>query len=306
MILITGGTGYLGRALSARLIEKGERVRIFSRHHCNFSGESFIGDVTNPVQLDKAMRGVNVVYHLAALVDHYAESEQLNKINVKGTVNVVESAIRHQVKRFIHCSSVSAEPGGGSTAYGQSKILAERHLEPYKKDIPVITIRPGPVYDEERKNLQRLVRFARLSHVCPLLKPDVKIHLASRKNVTEAFLLAKSFGIPGRAYAICDREEVRRSLLSNIIMEATSSKAIVLPRALFFPLMYLVALGCEALNSTFGLRPIIDRHYLKVLTRERKYNISLAQNELGFDPTPTEIHFAETVQTILNSQRRSL
>ena len=303
MILVTGGTGYLGRALSERLIQKGGHVRILCRHPRHYEGELCLGDVTNPEQVDNAMKGVQVVYHLAALVDHYAGTEQLNQVNVQGTINVVESAVRHGVSRMIHCSSVSAEPGGGSTAYGRSKILAEKRLESYHQHIPIITIRPGPVYDEERKNLQRLIRFVRLSHFCPRLEPDIKIHLVSRKNVTDAFLLAKTSGIPGKAYAVCDRHELKRSVLAQIIQEATAAIPISIPQAFIFPILNLVALGCEGLNSVFGMRPLIDRHYIKVLTRERRYDISPAQNDLGYDPASTEYHFAEAVQTVLNAQR---
>lgn len=303
MILVTGGTGYLGRALVARLIEQGERVRVLCRHPRKFGGELCLGDVTDPAQVDKAMQGVQVVYHLAALVDHYAETDQLNRVNVQGTVNVVESAVRHGVSRFVHCSSVSAEPGGGSTAYGRSKIEAEKRLKPYQQHIPIITIRPGPVYDEERNNLQRLIRFACLSHLCPLLLPDVPIHLASRKNVTEAFLLARTSGIPGKAYAVCDRHELKRSALARVIQDATAAVALPIPLPLFAPVLYVTALCCEGLNSVLGLRPLIDRHYLRVLTRERKYDISLARNDLGYDPAPTEHHFTETVRMVLNAQR---
>lgn len=303
MILVTGGTGYLGRALVARLVECGERVRVLSRHPRNVAGELCPGDITSPEQLDKAMQGVQVVYHLAALVDHYAGIERLESVNVQGTRNVLETAVRNRVNRFIHCSSVSAEPGGGSTVYGRSKIAAERCLEPYRQHIPIITIRPGPVYDEERKNLQRLVRFACSSRICPRLLPDVTVHLASRKNVTEAFLLARTSGVPGKAYAICDRQAVNRSVLARIIQESTASLSIPLPIALFSPLLYATALCCEGLHAATGQRPLIDRHYLKVLTRERHYDISPAQYELGYAPAPTELHFAETVQTILQAQR---
>lgn len=303
MILITGGTGYLGRALVARLTEQGTRVRVLSRQKHKVAGELCLGDVNNLEQLDKAMQGVQIVYHLAALVDHYAGTEQLERVNVQGTVNVVEAAIRHGVSRFIHCSSVSAEPGGGSTAYGRSKIAAEKSLKPYQQRIPIITIRPGPVYDEERKNLQRLIWFAKFCWLCPRLLPDVTVHLASRKNVTNAFLLARTHGVSGKAYAVCDRHEVKRSVLARIIQDATVSLSLPFPIPLFSPLLYTTALCCEGLNTALGVRPLIDRHYLKVLTRERKYDISAAQNELRYDPAPTELHFAETVQNILQAHR---
>ncbi|WP_305044225.1 NAD-dependent epimerase/dehydratase family protein [Geoalkalibacter sp.] len=303
MILVTGGTGYLGRALVARLLEQGEPVRILSRQPRRLAAEVCVGDLNDQDRLREALRGVRVVYHLAALVDHYASPEELHRVNVQGTQNLAAAAIRQGVSRFVHCSSVSAEPGGGSTVYGRSKIAAEQALEGYQSRLAILRMRPGPVYDEERKNLQRLIGFARRAHLCPRLLPDVRIHLASRKNVTDAFLLAKTAGIPGNAYAICDRQPVQRSTLARIIQRHTSARDLPLPLAPLYPALYAMALGCEGLQALLGRRPLIDRHYLRVLTRARQYDLGPAQRELGYVPAPTEAHFGETVHRILELQR---
>ena len=202
MILVTGGNGYLGRALVNGLIAEGELVRVLSRKS-NADFELFCtGDILNPAQLDAAMQGVTVVYHLAALVDHHATMAQLRHTNVQGTLNVIESAIRNGVQRIVYCSSVSAEIGGGSTDYGRSKIEAEHALTAYHNIIPIIILRPGPIYDQQRKNLQRLTRFAQLTRICPQLLPDVNVHLASLQNVVAAFSLAKKHGKAGSAYVV--------------------------------------------------------------------------------------------------------
>ncbi len=299
MILVTGGTGYLGRALVGRLVEEGESVRVLSRRLGDIAAELQYGDVTSPAQLDEAMQGVNVVYHLAALVDHYAPPEELYRVNVQGTLNVIDAAMRQGVERIVHCSSVSAEPGGGSTAYGRSKIEAERVLRDWQGKIPIITLRPGPVYDEERKNLRRLVRFARLTRVSPRLTPDVMLHLASRRNVVDALLLARNAGIPGRAYAICDRHPVRRSQLAEIIRREADAVAFPVPLPLIYPMLYGAAIACEGLDRVFAMRPVIDRHYLKVLMRSRGYDITMAVNDLGFVPAETEAHFTRAVRACL-------
>lgn len=299
MILVTGGTGYLGRAVVAGLVRDGEKVCILSRTRSDIAAEVRCGDITDPLQLDEVMQGVDVVYHLAALVDHYASPDELYRVNVQGTINVVEAALRHGVKRIVHCSSVSAEPGGGSTAYGRSKIMAEQALRNLQGRIPVITLRPGPVYDEERRNLRRLVRIARVSRLCPRLVPDVMLHLASRANVVDAFLRAHDAGVPGRAYAICDRHPVRRSLLAEIIGREASAATFPVPIPLLHPLLYAAAIACEGLGGVFALRPVIDRHYLKVLMRSRGYDVSAAVDELGFVPAGTEAHFTRAVRACL-------
>lgn len=300
MILVTGGTGYLGRALVDQLLAQGERVRVLCRGRRVTPAEACIGDVTEPARLDAAMRGVEVVYHLAALVDHHAPEAALYRVNVQGTINVAEAALRHGVRRMVHCSSVSAEPGGGSTPYGRSKIAAEQALAAYRKRLPIITLRPGPVYDEERVNLRRLVRFAAATRLCPRLVPDVTVHLASRSNVTAAFLLARDRGEPGGVYAICDREPVERSSLARIIQRETGAIAVPLPLPLLSPVLHAAALACAGLHAALGLRPALDRRHLRVLTRARRYDIARACAELGFDPAPTERHFAEAVWRCLD------
>lgn len=299
MILVTGGSGYLGRALVESLLAEGESVRVLSRRACDTPAELYLGDMMIPVQLDGAMQGVKVVYHLAALVNHYATQQQLRLANVQGTINVVESAIRQGVARVVYCSSVSAEQGGGSTAYGRSKIEAEQALASYHSKMPIIILRPGPIYDEERKNLQRLIRYVQLSKICPKLLPDTEIHLASRRNVVEAFLKARRLGRPAKAYVVCDRHSIKRSVLTDIIQQKTATLNLSVPLKLVAPLLQLLVFGCEFLHKSAGIQPLIDRHYLKVLMRERQYQITPTIADLGYAPASTEEHFSLAVKACL-------
>lgn len=300
MILVTGGFGYLGSALVKQLLAEGESVRVLCRSPNPSFENVCVGDILCPEQIDAAMKGVEVVYHLAALVDHYATAEQLRQTNVQGTLNVVDSALRHGVKRVVYCSSVSAEIGGGSTDYGRSKIEAEQALEPYHSQIPIIILRPGPIYDEKRKNLQRLICLARLTHISPQLLPDVKVHLASLQNVVTAFCLARKLGKAGSAYVVCDLFPVRRSVLTSIIQHETSAIGLPISSKILLPLLRVLAYLFEYLHSVFKIRPLIDRHYLKVLTRERQYQMASTIADLGYQPATTEAHFTNTVRAYLS------
>jgi nucleoside-diphosphate-sugar epimerase len=190
MILVTGGTGFIGQELVKRLLDSGMRVRVLSRREAETPGELFIGDITKPGSLTEAMRGVSEVYHLAALVDHFVTKEMLEKVNVTGTTNVAKVAIKQGVSRFVHCSTVSAERGGGTTAYGKSKILAEKALRSCGTGMSSVVIRPGPVYDGERRNLRKAVYLAMRFKIFGKIIPDNIIRLASRTNVVNGMLLA--------------------------------------------------------------------------------------------------------------------
>ena len=146
-ILITGGTGYLGHGLVRRLLELGhERVRVYSRGEFSqfkmaqaFVGSwlgkpgvpprlaFFVGDVRDQDRLERAMHGISIVIHAAALkrieVGHYNPDEMV-KTNVLGTMNVIEAARRAGVERVVFVSSDKAF--APVSPYGTSKALAEQ------------------------------------------------------------------------------------------------------------------------------------------------------------------------------------
>jgi UDP-N-acetylglucosamine 4,6-dehydratase len=137
-VLITGCTGFFGRAFAKRLLSyETYTVCAFSRNEFNqylFRRELkdhpnmrwFIGDVRDRDRLRRAMEGVDVVVHAAALkrieVGHY-NPEEMVKTNVHGTINVIEAATDAGVRKVVFLSSDKAyQP---VSAYGQSKALAE-------------------------------------------------------------------------------------------------------------------------------------------------------------------------------------
>jgi UDP-N-acetylglucosamine 4,6-dehydratase len=138
-VLITGGTGFFGRAFARELLESGmsERVCIYSRcEHRQASMRAefdddprlrfFVGDVRDRDRLKRAMDGVDVAVHAAALkrieVGHY-NPEEMVKTNVLGAMNVIDAAVDARVEKVIFLSSDKAfEP---VSPYGQSKAIAE-------------------------------------------------------------------------------------------------------------------------------------------------------------------------------------
>ena len=138
-VLITGGTGSFGRAFTARLLKDGiaERICIYSRgEHMqaqmrdDFNDDGrlrwFIGDVRDRDRLRRAMEGVDIVVHAAALkrieVGQYNPVEMI-KTNILGAVNVIEAAMDAKVRKVVALSTDKAyQP---ISPYGQSKALME-------------------------------------------------------------------------------------------------------------------------------------------------------------------------------------
>ena len=127
MILVTGGTGFLGSYLIKNLVKKGLPVRALHRTN-NFpfyiSSDIFSqvewieGDVMDIISLEQAMDKTDIVIHSAAIVSFNKRlREKMFQVNVEGTTNVVNVALEKNVNRFIHISSVAAI---GRTAKGQT------------------------------------------------------------------------------------------------------------------------------------------------------------------------------------------
>lgn len=152
-ILVTGGTGLLGGYLIETLCAKGLRVRALHRAippRLRLADATLVewvyGDVLDVISIDDAMDGIKEVYHCAAIVSfHPRRLKEMHRINVDGTANIVNACLRHNIRKLVHVSSVSAlgrkrdgqtitedakwdEESNGS-AYGRTKFMAEMEVQ---------------------------------------------------------------------------------------------------------------------------------------------------------------------------------
>lgn len=152
-ILVTGGTGLLGGYLIEALNARGLSVRALHRSippRLRLSDPGLIewvyGDVLDVISLDDAMQGITDVYHCAAIVSfHPKRLREMHRINVEGTANVVNACLRHEIRKLMHVSSVSAlgrkrdgqtitedakwDEASNGSAYGRTKYLAELEVQ---------------------------------------------------------------------------------------------------------------------------------------------------------------------------------
>ena len=153
-VFVTGGTGFLGAYIIQCLVEKGLRVRALRRSTSSVpffipaaiweKVEWIEGDVLDVVALQEGMEGADAVVHAAAIVSFIRnDREEMYKVNIEGTENVVNMALEQGVRRLLHVSSVAAlgrtakaatvteekawENGGMNTHYAITKHEAEMH-----------------------------------------------------------------------------------------------------------------------------------------------------------------------------------
>lgn len=136
MILVTGGTGFLGGYIIKQLVTKGYEVRAIRRGSSklpNFIPAEILqkvewvdGDVLDIVSMEEAMDGVDAVIHSAAKVSFEAgEKDEMLSVNIEGTANAVNIALEKNIGRFIHISSVAAL---GRTVNGET-VTEEREWQ---------------------------------------------------------------------------------------------------------------------------------------------------------------------------------
>ncbi len=163
-VLVTGATGFIGRNLVAHLAAGRQRVRalVLPEERVELAGaEVARGDVTRPESLDAALRGVAVVYHLAAVVGDWGPERRFQQVNVEGTRNLLVAAARAGVDRVVVVSSVVVYGSQLMTEVCDEERPREHGCGPYSRSktaqeqvaldfhrfgrVPVTVVRPGNV-----------------------------------------------------------------------------------------------------------------------------------------------------------------
>jgi nucleoside-diphosphate-sugar epimerase len=167
-IFITGASGFIGRPLTRRLVSEGHTVKALVRSKQSFDivaalgAEPFYGELTDPSTWQDAVRGSEVMFHLAAETDVTAPRVQQDRVTVYGTIAALAAAATAGVTRFVHCSSeavlLDGEPlvnadetaplrPNSPAAYAATKARAEQIVVAANSDtMTTVAIRPKLVW----------------------------------------------------------------------------------------------------------------------------------------------------------------
>jgi NADH dehydrogenase len=170
-ILVTGGTGVVGKETVSELLRRGHSVRLLSRNAkedaAQWSGavEPWEASVSDAASIVRSADGQEIVIHVAGIVDESPPDVTFQGVNVDGTANIIAEAERAGVGRFIYVSSLGAERG--KSAYHKSKLGAEMLVREFRGGW--IILRPGNVYGPGDEVVSLLLNMVRTLPAIPVI-----------------------------------------------------------------------------------------------------------------------------------------
>ena len=223
-VLVTGGTGVVGRAVLRRLVADGRTVRALARSKGSedalaaLGAEPVRGDVLDLGSLTEAMRGCSSVFHAAGVnAMCLRDPSDMLRTNVEGSSNVVRAAADAGVGRVVYTSSSSAigeprhtigredSPHRGSylSAYERSKHLAERRVFELSRTlgVEVVSVNPSSVQGPGRATGSARLLLEVVNGRLPVLV-DTTISLIDIEDCAKGHVLAETHGTPGERYLL--------------------------------------------------------------------------------------------------------
>jgi nucleoside-diphosphate-sugar epimerase len=294
--LITGANGFVGKALCAELLRQGQSVRAAVRS-TNPPVENVevatVGSIDDKTEWSDALRGVDVVIHLAARVHVMKDTAadplaEFLKVNLHGTSNLAEQAARAGVKRLVYASSIkvngeqttetqpfseSDEPNP-QDPYGVSKWRAEQDLQRIAQEtgLEIVIVRPPLVYGPGVKgNFISLLAAINRGIPLPLAGVNNARSLVFVGNLVDALIACATHpAAAGQTYLVSDGEDISTAMLVEKIANAVGCKS----RAFYFPPALL-----RATAAVLGRSEQVDRLFGSLRVSAQKL-----RSELGWIP----------------------
>ena len=305
-VLVTGGTGFTGKALVRRLIDDGHEVVALDYQEGlktdeirRWGANVIIGSVTDRAVVKEAIKGVEVVQHLAAAFRELdVDDAYYRHVNVEGTRIVLEEAVDAGCRKVIYCSTCGVHgnidnPPGDENApinaadyYQRTKYMAEPIVQEfYQKGLKTVIIRPAAIYgpgDPERffmifKQVKKGI-FPMFGNGKTLYHPLYIDHLV------DSFVLAMAAGVgEGEAYLIADEDYLEIETLVKKTARALGV-SVKIPHLPIVPMM-IAGHVVEKVCKPFKIKPPIFPRRVDWFRQNRAFKIDKAKKDLGYRPT---------------------
>lgn len=315
MVVVTGGTGFLGAYIIKELIEKGYSVRAIRRNRSlpHFISKQVLdrvewieGDILDVVSLEEAFAGATAVIHSAAVVSfHSRDKHRMFKTNVEGTANVVNASIDAGIKRFVHVSSIAAlgRTRNGDTVNEQKKwtessINTHYAISKYQGELEVwrgmaegvnsVIVNPSTILGYGDWNSSSCALFRSVYNEFPYYSNGVN-GFVDVEDAAKAIVMLMESSIQSKRF-ILNSDNWSFKKLFDTIADGFGKKR---PAREATPLLSSIAWRVERLKSMFGKKTLLTRESARIANSVTYFDNSSVLDALpGFAFRPLE----ETVQ----------
>ncbi len=314
MVLVTGGTGFIGSHLVEKLLEQGREVRVLAPKKPfdaieienlkiikEKGAEIVYGDLRDKESLLPAVKGISSVFHLGAISRPMAIPPQRYwDVNSQGTKNILEASQAANVEKFIHISTVSVlgdSLGGcplkeddyqsGLGSYGISKLAAEHLALEFrqKHNLPIVVVRPCLTYGPRCLPRSIMFKYVKKGFFPIFNGGRARMEFCYVKNLVQAILLAeKNEGVLGEVFNVTDGQSYPIGKILTTIAEELN----VRPPFLRPPVWVgkLAGLGMEVVSKVIGIHPPFSRTAAEWMSKtESVYDCTKAKKLLGYRPS---------------------
>lgn len=309
-VLVTGGTGFLGRAIVNRLIAQGRAVTVLARKPApdleargvKFVQASLGEDVEAVVS---ACEGMETVFHVAARVGVWGRRGDYFITNVLGTRAVILGCRGHRVRRLIYTSTPSVVYNGRDLSgadeslpltekcpspYPETKAIAERDvLAVNSPELRTVALRPHLIWGPGDPHLvPRILARARAGRLRIVGQGRNKVDMVHVENAADAHIAAESAlalgSAAGRAYFITNGEPIVLWDWINALLVALGEKPVT--GKISLGVASAIGAACEGAWKVLGLRgePPMTRFVAAELAKDHWFDISAARRDLGYAP----------------------
>jgi nucleoside-diphosphate-sugar epimerase len=317
VILVSGGTGFVGRHLVDALRARGKAVRVLSRSASLPSGWRDVdlvrADLADASSLGPALVGVDTVVHLAARMPAPGDDrDRLVALNVQGTRALASTARAAGVARFLHVSSGGvygdgatfaphreSDPPNPGTAYERSKLAAEEALRDAfaGSSVAHVILRPAGIYGAGRPATAAFLEEVRLRRLWFHVTPHVIVHPTHVSDVVQGCV--RALETDDLRDAVINLAGERPLPLQDFVALAAATlgvgtRQLVLPTAVGIP----VGRALAAAFAAVGRRAPDPVRRAARQCVNRSLDTSLARARLGFDPIPLADGLRATIQTL--------
>ncbi len=329
-VVITGATGFIGGNLVKANISKGNKVRAFvlpgDKDESKLKTqevEIFYGDIRDYDSVKKAVSGMEIVFHCAAVVTDWAPWKLFQEITIGGVENVCRASVDAGVSRLVDISTNDVfgldetdvmdetfplkpwhEP------YSDAKIEAEKIVWRYYKEhkLPVTMVYPLWVYGVDDKTFVPLLADAIIKRELMFWRKDVIVWPTYIENLVDILLLiSEDERAVGNGYLVHDGKSVTLQNFCKGIADALGVKPIE-KRIPYFA-AYAAAVVMEFTWKLLRIktRPLLTTYTVKNLGSRLKFSIAKAERELGWKPKVSfEQGFAKTMEWLKTLDSKTL